>query len=62
VTSVRNLPLAAVAGVAAWAAADWVMGRFPIQGEISSLAALAAGGIIVLAVALAPPWVRRDLR
>jgi hypothetical protein len=38
------------------------MGRFPIQGEISSLAALAAGGIIVLAVALAPPWVRRDLR
>jgi putative peptidoglycan lipid II flippase len=62
VTSVRNLPLAAAAGVAAWAAAGWVMGRFPIQGEISSLAALAAGGIIVLAVALAPPWVRRDLR
>jgi putative peptidoglycan lipid II flippase len=62
VTSLRNLPLAAAAGAVAWAAAGWVMGRFPIQGEISSLAALAVGGIIVLAVALAPPWVRRDLR
>ena len=62
VTSLRNLPLAAAAGLAAWAAADWVMGRFPIQGEISSLAALAVGGIIVVAVTLAPPWVRRDLK
>jgi putative peptidoglycan lipid II flippase len=62
VTSLRNLPLAAAAGLAAWAGADWVMGRFPIQGEISSLAALAVGGIIVVAVALAPPWVRRGLR
>jgi peptidoglycan biosynthesis protein MviN/MurJ (putative lipid II flippase) len=62
VTSLRNLPLAAAAGLAGWAAADWVMGRFPTQGAISSLAALAVGGIIVVAVALAPPWVRRDLR
>jgi len=62
VTSLRNLPLAAAAGFAAWAAADWVMGRFPIQGEISSLAALAVGGIIVLGVTLGPPWVRRELR
>jgi len=60
-TSLRNLPLAAAAGLAGWAAASWVMGRFPIQGELSSLAALAAGGVVVLAVALAPPWVRRDL-
>jgi len=62
VTSLRNLPLAAAAGLAAWAAADWVMGRFPVQGEISSLAALAVGGIIVVALTLAPPWVRRELR
>jgi putative peptidoglycan lipid II flippase len=62
VTSLRNLPLAAAAGVAAWAAADWVMGRFPIQGEISSLAALAVGGVIVLVMTLAPPWVRRELK
>jgi peptidoglycan biosynthesis protein MviN/MurJ (putative lipid II flippase) len=62
VTSARNLPLAAAAGLAAWAAADWVMGRFPIQGELSSLAALAVGGIIVVALTLAPPWVRRELR
>jgi peptidoglycan biosynthesis protein MviN/MurJ (putative lipid II flippase) len=62
VTSARNLPLAAGAGVAAWAAADWVMGRFPVQGEISSIAALAVGGVIVAALTLAPPWVRRDLR
>jgi putative peptidoglycan lipid II flippase len=62
VTSLRNLPLAAAAGLAAWAAADWVMSRFPIQGETSSLAALAVGGIIVVALTLAPPWVRRELR
>jgi putative peptidoglycan lipid II flippase len=61
-TSVRNLPLAALAGLAAWGAAEWVMGRFPIQGELSSLTALAVGGVVVLAVALGPPWVRRDLK
>ncbi|MFH1330877.1 MAG: murein biosynthesis integral membrane protein MurJ [Actinomycetota bacterium] len=62
VTSLRSLPLAAAAGLAAWSAAEWVMSRFPSQGEISSLAALAVGGIIVLAVSLGPPWVRRELR
>jgi putative peptidoglycan lipid II flippase len=62
VTSLRNLPLAAAAGAAAWGAARWVMGRFPIQGGLSSLAALALGGVILLAVALGPPWVHRDLR
>ena len=62
VTSLRNLPLAGAAGLAAWGAAEWVMSRFPIQGELSSLAALVVGGIIVLAVALGPPWVRRELR
>jgi hypothetical protein len=62
VTSLRNLPGAAAAGLASWAAADWVMSRFPIQGEISSIAALAVGGVIVAAVTLAPPWVRRELR
>ena len=62
VTSLRNLPLAGAAGLAAWGAAEWVMSRFPIQSELSSLAALVVGGIIVLAVALGPPWVRRELR
>jgi len=61
VTSARNLPLAALAGLAAWGVSEWVMGHFPIQGELSSLAALAAGGVVLLAVALGPPWVRKDL-
>ena len=33
VTAVRNLPLAAVAGLAAWAGADGVLGRFTSPGR-----------------------------
>jgi putative peptidoglycan lipid II flippase len=62
VTSLRNLPLAAAGGAAAWYAADWVMGRFAVQGEVSSLAALALGGVVLAALTLAPPWVRRELK
>jgi putative peptidoglycan lipid II flippase len=61
ITSLRNLPLATAAGFAAWGTAIWIMGRFPIQGEISSFCAVAAGGVVLLAVALLPPSVRRDL-
>ena len=61
ITILRNLPLAGAAGLAAWGIAEWVMGRFAIQGELSSLAAGAAGGIVLLAVALGPPFVRKDL-
>jgi putative peptidoglycan lipid II flippase len=62
VTSLRNLPLAAAAGFAAWGASDWVSHRFAAQGVASSLAAVAVGGIVLLAIALLPPQVRRDLR
>jgi putative peptidoglycan lipid II flippase len=62
VTTLRNLPLAAAAGFAAWGASDWIAHRFAVQGGLSSLAAVAIGGMILLGIALLPPQVRRDLR
>jgi putative peptidoglycan lipid II flippase len=62
VVAVRNLPIAALAGVAAWAVAEWIMGSFAEPGLASSLVGAGVGGLVLLAIALAPPSVRRDLR
>jgi len=62
VTALRNLPLAAFAGLAAWAAAEGVLGLLAEPGFWPALAALAAGGVVLVAMTLGPPWVRRDLR
>ncbi len=62
IVTLRNVPIAALAGLAAWAAAEWIMGRFAVQGLLSSALAAGVGGVVLLAVALGPPPVRRDLR
>jgi putative peptidoglycan lipid II flippase len=62
VTALRNLPLAAVAGLATWAVAEGVLGLFTDPGFWPSLAALTAGGALLVIMTLGPPWVRRDLR
>ena len=62
ITGLRGLPVAAAAGFAAWGAAEWVLSRFADPGFVPSLAALALGALVLAAVALAPPWARRDLR
>jgi len=60
-SAIRALPVAAVAGLAAWGAAEWVLSRFTAEGFGSSALAVAIGGIVLLAVAIAPPWPRKDL-
>jgi putative peptidoglycan lipid II flippase len=61
-STMRAVPVAATAGLAAWGVAEWVLSRFAVEGFGASLAALAAGGVVLAAVASAPPWIRRDLR
>jgi putative peptidoglycan lipid II flippase len=62
VTFGRNLPLAAVAGLAGWAVSEAILGWLGASGFGAALTAGAAGGIVVLVVALGPPWVRAELR
>jgi putative peptidoglycan lipid II flippase len=62
VTALRNLPLAAVAGLATWGAAEGVLHLFGRPGLGPSLVALAAGGMVLVALTLGPPWVRRELK
>ncbi|HUU62124.1 MAG TPA: lipid II flippase MurJ, partial [Acidimicrobiia bacterium] len=62
VTALRNLPLAAVAGLATWAVAEGLLGLFTDPGFWPTLAALAAGGALLVIMTLGPPWVRRDLK
>jgi putative peptidoglycan lipid II flippase len=57
----RNVPIAALAGLAAWGVSEWIMAQFAVQGLGSSLLAAAAGGAVLLAVTLLPPPVRADL-
>jgi putative peptidoglycan lipid II flippase len=58
----RAVLVAALGGLAAWAVAEWTMGRFAAQGLASSVLAAAAGGIVLLAVVVIPPSVRKDAR
>jgi len=60
-SAARALPVAAAAGVASWGAAGWVLSLFTAEGFGASVAAVAIGGIVLLAVAIAPPWPRKDL-
>jgi putative peptidoglycan lipid II flippase len=61
-TTLRALPLAALAGLAAWGAAQGLLGLFADPGFWPSLAALAAGGVVLAALTFGPPWARRELR
>ena len=60
-TMVRNLPLAAVAGLAAWAVSELALDTF-VDGFWSSALAVGLGGLVILLLTLAPPAVRRELR
>ena len=60
-TLAGNLPLAAAAGGAAWLATEWVLDTLGRTGFVSNLVALAVGGVVLLAIALGPKPVRRDL-
>ena len=60
-TFAGNLPLAALAGGAAWLAAEWMLDTLGVAGFLSNLVALAVGGVVLLAIALGPKPVRRDL-
>jgi len=60
-TAARNLPLAAAGGLTAWGAAEWIMDAFTPPGFWSSALATGVGGIVLLALTLAPPPVRREL-
>jgi len=62
VTALRNLPLAAVAGLATWAAAKGVLGLFTSPRFWPTVAALAVGAVVLVVMTLGPPWVRRDLK
>lgn len=60
-TFAGNLPVAALAGGAAWLAAEWMLDTFGMGGFLGNLAALGVGGMVLLAIALGPKPVRRDL-
>jgi putative peptidoglycan lipid II flippase len=60
-TLTGNLPLAAAAGAAAWLASEWVLDTLGVSGFLDNLLAVAAGGVVLLAIALGPVPVRRDL-
>ena len=61
-TTVRNLPLAAAAGVVAWVAARAILSALGSDGFWANGLAAAAAGTVVLVITLLPPAVRRDLR
>ncbi len=58
--SLRTLPIAAGAGAAAWAAAEWLLDRFDQQGFAASLSAVALGSAVL--AALAAVSARREMR
>jgi putative peptidoglycan lipid II flippase len=60
-TALRHLPMAAIAGLAAWGVSEWTLGRLG-DGFGASLTAAAAGGVVLVAIGLGAPSVRRDLR
>ncbi len=62
ITAARNLPVAAVAGMAAWGISEWILGAFGDPGFLPSLSAGGVGGIVLLALSLGPPFVRRELK
>ncbi len=61
VTALRNLPVAAIAGVAAWGVSELILGAFADPGFAPSLLGAGAGGVVLLALSLGPRPVRRGL-
>jgi putative peptidoglycan lipid II flippase len=59
-TGLMVLPLAALGGVAAFGLAEWLTGG-AAPGWPGDALAVGLGGAVTLALALGPPWVRRDL-
>ena len=56
-----SAPVAAGAGLAAWAASGWLIGRFASPGFVPNLAGVAIGSMLMLAALGAAPWIRRSL-
>ena len=61
-TALRNLPVAALAGIAAWGVSEWILGVFAEPGALPSLLAAAAGGTVLLGLSLGPSPIRSRLR
>jgi hypothetical protein len=61
-TTLRNLPLAAVAGLLTWLTASTILSLLGSEGFWQSATAVVGGGIVAGAITLLPPPVRRDLR
>lgn len=59
VTSAKALVPAALGAAGAWMTADGLLGVAPVFWQ--DVAVVLVGGVIVVAVVLGPPWVRRDL-
>jgi putative peptidoglycan lipid II flippase len=60
-TVAGNLPLATAAGAASWLVSRWVLDTLGMAGFVNNLLAIAAGGLVLLAITLGPKPVRRDL-
>jgi len=60
-TGLRVVPLAVAGGLAAFALGGWIGDRLA-PGLMSDAVAVGAAGVVAVAITLAPPWVRRDLR
>ncbi|MEX2322498.1 MAG: murein biosynthesis integral membrane protein MurJ [Acidimicrobiia bacterium] len=60
-TTLRNLPLAAVAGLLTWVTASAILSSLGSEGFWQSAAAVVGGGLVTGAITLLPPPVRRDL-
>lgn len=61
-TTLRNVPTAGLGGLAAWGAAEGLLRLLGSAGLGAHLAALAVGGVVLVALSLGPAWVRRELR
>ncbi|MFH1105325.1 MAG: murein biosynthesis integral membrane protein MurJ [Actinomycetota bacterium] len=61
-TAGLTLPFAAAGGAAGWVAATLLLDRLGAEGFLPNVIAAAAGGLLVVVVALGLPAVRRDLR
>ncbi|MDX1692005.1 MAG: murein biosynthesis integral membrane protein MurJ, partial [Acidimicrobiia bacterium] len=62
VSALTNLPVAVLAGLAGWGVSEYLLDALAPAGFTTSFVAAAAGGAVVLGVALAPPRVRAQLR
>lgn len=60
-TFAGNLPVATAAGTASWVVSRWVLDTLGMVGFVNNLLAVTAGGVALLAIALGPKPVRRDL-